>query len=78
MKKPTILETLMVAPDDPILLRPPTTLSLDASVEALQLISDFPDVPELQAFGRAAVSFRLTAEELQEIRRLFQQAARKN
>lgn len=64
---PTIFETTPIAPDDPLLKRPISKLPLEFIVHAARIVTDYPDVPEIQQYRRHVVTLRITAEEFSEL-----------
>jgi hypothetical protein len=64
---PTIFQTTRIAPDDPLLERPVTKLSLDLIVEAARIVTEHPTVAGIQKFRQHVVSLRITPEEFEEM-----------
>ncbi|HVU33332.1 MAG TPA: hypothetical protein VHE61_07850 [Opitutaceae bacterium] len=64
---PTIFETTRVAPNDPVLLRPLSRLSLQSLVAAAQIVTNYPHVPAIQKFRPQVATLRLTPDEFEEL-----------
>ena len=64
---PTIFETTPIAPDDPLLQRPVSSLPLEAIANAARIVTAYPTVEAIQKYRRHVVSLRLTPEEYDEL-----------
>jgi hypothetical protein len=74
----TIFSTVEVPEDDPILLRPLSTLTVDAIIQAARLVTAFPRNKRIARFAPVIVTFRLTPAELAELRALADDAVIRN